>query len=175
MEERARAAFTVTVSLRDYMDAARVASRVSGHLSASYAEMAAVMISAFAGVFALRRFPFLAILLMIGAVIFCVFLGLRAMRRVDEKAHWSYHAFHHLLTPSQVSIYEDYMTISGEQFSRRDSYALLVRMVETPTLFVFVRADETFAVLPKHDMPMDGGQVYEFLRTVFARKYTRQR
>lgn len=101
--------------------------------------------------------------------------GLLARRVSKAAAARDYAVFAALLSPATVTLWEDSMEIAGEAFTRRDPYALLPLLAETPALFVFLREDGTFAVLPKRAMPVDGGRVAEFLRGTFSRKYRRVR
>lgn len=101
--------------------------------------------------------------------------GFFTRRAAKSAVTRDYAVFSALLSPATVTLWEDSMEITGETFTRRDPYALLSLLAETPALFVLLREDDTFAVLPKRAMPVDGGRAAEFLRGTFSRKYRRLR
>ena len=89
-------------------------------------------------------------------------------------ARRDYKTYRELYPTLRITLWEDTLTAEGADFARHDPYALFKRMIETRTLFVLLREDGSFLVLPKHDLPLDGGRVPEFLRATFARKYSRR-
>lgn len=90
-----------------------------------------------------------------------------------RRAREQFQTYTRLFPTAQVSLWDDFLTVEGEGFSRSDPYALLLRLLETRTLFLMLREDGSFLILPKHDLPLDGGRVPSFLRETFARKYKR--
>lgn len=97
-------------------------------------------------------------------------------RRVSAaQAKRDYAVFAALFSPAVVTLWEDTMEIAGAQFVRRDPYARLEKLLDTPAQFVLLREDGGFAVLPKREMPVDGGRVAAFLRGQFANRCRRIR
>ncbi|MBO5797066.1 MAG: YcxB family protein [Clostridia bacterium] len=78
-----------------------------------------------------------------------------------------------LFSPDTLRFFEDWLELSGEQFWRRESYALFDGLVETSSLFVFWHKDGSFIALPKRALPAEDERVFSFLRNTFARKYRR--
>lgn len=83
-----------------------------------------------------------------------------------------FHPYEAVFSPATLRFYEDWLELSGEQFWRREPYALFDGLVETGTLFVFWHKDGSFIALPKRTLP-DEERVLSFLRNTFARKYRR--
>ena len=121
----------------------------------------------------LRAWPRAVLLVLAAGVL--LFGGLCWLARlgVDHTATRNYAVYSSLYSPATVTLWEDQMEVSGPAWRRQYAYAHIPLLVETCTAFVFLRGDGRFVVLPKRDMPLDGGRVIDFLRTVFARKYYR--
>ncbi len=171
-ENQPRASFTVTVTEADYLAAARIASARGGLLAGARRGAWAALAAGLLLVFLTRA---LWVKVAVAAVAVCAagLIWWLSRRRVAAIARRDFAVFASLLSPATAQLWEDEMRLVGAALTRIDPYALLPLMVETPTLFVFLREDGSFALLPKHDIPADGGRIHEFLRTTFARKTRR--
>lgn len=168
-----RASFAVQVTAADYRAAARIASRRHGRLhDIRWGLVLCLLLTAVVAV-GCRYRPGLVLAVLAAGAAVCGGIVYLARRAVDKAATADYQTYAALFSSTTVTLWEDWMELAGPGITRKDPYALLAGLVETPELFVFLRSDGRFAVCPKRDMPADGGQVPDFLRNTFARKYTR--
>ena len=166
-----RASFVTAVTKEEYTAAARVASRRRGWLCVARRGVLIGGGTTVALAWLLRGWPSAALLILAAGVL--LFGGLCWLARlgVDHTAARHYAVFSALYATATVTLWEDERELSGPAWRRQYAYALIPLLVETRTAFVFLRGDGRFVVLPKRDIPVDGGRVTTFLRTVFARKY----
>lgn len=169
------AAFSVTVTEKDYTAAAMVVSRLCGRLRWMPIVIPVGVAAVLWAAWLCRVQPIVAVFVLVAGLLLWAGVLWNAFSAEKRAARRDFAVYHALLSPATVTLWEDSMECAGERFCRRDPYAHLLYFAETASLFVVVREDGTFAVLPKHAMPIDGGRVATFLRETFARKYRRFR
>lgn len=170
-----RAAFLMTVTQQEYVAAALVASRLTGRLHTMRRVVPVGVVLVVLLAWLCRTRPPVAVGVLIAGLLLWTAAALAARRSVESAAERDHAVFAAVLTPTTVTLWEDSLELSGEQLLRRDPYGCLSLLGETAALFVPVREDGTFVVLPKRAMPVDSGRAATFLRNTFARKYRRLR